>query len=185
MAKRSKQPSLSKGKKNQFARLGLRIVAAAHGYFAAHGLDPKYIEAADLVVEGLTKLVEAPTTKRKRPMDPVLREAVYSAQDAFNCSWFEALKYAKEKLPDLRASKAARDAEKARKMAIFEAWTHPAGTPVFMRLGDGTERETKTRSKAWLPGGSEGDGRALVQVEGIVGGYSLDRIRLRTEGAAA
>jgi hypothetical protein len=51
---------------------------------------------------------------------------------------------------------------------------NPPGTPVVVTKDDGTRLETKTRSIAWIVGGKF----PVVMVEGISGGYSLDRVRL-------
>jgi len=55
------------------------------------------------------------------------------------------------------------------------AWNdHRAvGTDVIVRLDDGTDRQTKTTSEAWVMGGHS----AMIKVEGISGGYDLDRVR--------
>lgn len=52
-----------------------------------------------------------------------------------------------------------------------DAWPHPEGTPVIVRKDDGTVIETKTRSAPWMLCGT-----AVVLLEGISGGYSLDRV---------
>lgn len=49
---------------------------------------------------------------------------------------------------------------------------HPPGTQVNVRMDNGSTRETKTRSEAWLLGGHT----AVILMEGISGGYSLDRV---------
>ena len=56
-----------------------------------------------------------------------------------------------------------------------EVWNrdHPVGTKVIVTRDDGTEFESKTRSKAW----ALGDHTAVVKVKGITGGYRLDRVR--------
>jgi len=46
------------------------------------------------------------------------------------------------------------------------------GDDVDVTLDDGSKRRTKTRSEAWVAAG----GVALVQVEGIAGGYRLSRV---------
>lgn len=57
------------------------------------------------------------------------------------------------------------------------AWNekHAPGTPVRVRLDDGTVKETKTTSAAWMLGGHT----AVVIVEGISGGYDLTRVSPR------
>lgn len=75
-----------------------------------------------------------------------------------------------------RAGKAAQDWNEA----------HPIGTPVSVRKDDGTVLETHTRSVAWTLGEScHGPGHtAVVSVNGISGGYSLERVTPRKEQAA-
>ena len=46
------------------------------------------------------------------------------------------------------------------------------GDDVDVTLDDGSKRRTKTRSEAWVAAG----GMALVQVEGIGGGFRLSRV---------
>ena len=48
----------------------------------------------------------------------------------------------------------------------------PEGTPVVVRKDNGTILKTVTRSKPWLLGGHTW----VVMVDGIAGGYSLNRI---------
>lgn len=57
--------------------------------------------------------------------------------------------------------------------AVFD-WNQqfPEGTPVKVRKDDGSILETKTRSAAWLMGGHS----AMVMVDGISGGYMLERV---------
>lgn len=60
---------------------------------------------------------------------------------------------------------------------LCEQWsTVPVGTPVVVRRDDGSLFETATRSEPWLLG----HGAAVISVEGITGGYMLDRVKLRT-----
>lgn len=47
------------------------------------------------------------------------------------------------------------------------------GTVVEVTLDDGSIKETKTASEAWVIGGHT----AVIKLEGIVGGYSLSRVR--------
>lgn len=63
-------------------------------------------------------------------------------------------------------------AKKAQAQA--DAWNarYPVGTPVIVRKDSGPELHTKTRSIAW-----EASCSAIVKVDGIAGGYDLDRIR--------
>lgn len=49
----------------------------------------------------------------------------------------------------------------------------PTGTKVEVRLDDGSIRNTTTRSEAWLMGGHT----AVIMLEGISGGYMLERVR--------
>lgn len=49
------------------------------------------------------------------------------------------------------------------------------GTAVMVRLDDGSDFATITRSEPW----KLGHGEWVVKVEGISGGYLLSRIRLR------
>ena len=63
----------------------------------------------------------------------------------------------------------------AKNNALVEEWNklNPSiGTKVFVKRDDGTTLETTTRSAAWLMGGHS----AMIMVEGIAGGYSLDRV---------
>lgn len=57
------------------------------------------------------------------------------------------------------------------------AWNkqHEPGTLVTVRLDDGTIKQTRTTSQAWMLGGHT----VVVIVEGISGGYALDRVRAR------
>lgn len=66
-------------------------------------------------------------------------------------------------------------AKKAQAQA--DAWNakHPVGTPVTVVRDSGPPLETKTRSIAW-----EASCTAIVKVDGIAGGYDLDRIEVRT-----
>ena len=49
---------------------------------------------------------------------------------------------------------------------------HKIGCGVIVKLDDGKLKFTKTRSEAW----TLGHGAPVVKVEGIVGGYDLNRI---------
>lgn len=58
---------------------------------------------------------------------------------------------------------------------------HPEGTAVTVTLdGDQGTMESVTRSEAWMMGGHS----AVILLEGIAGGYALDRVRVREGGAA-
>jgi hypothetical protein len=50
----------------------------------------------------------------------------------------------------------------------------PLGTPVYLRLDDGTEIATVTRSGVW----ETGSGTFLIQVEGRSGGWDCSRVRV-------
>ena len=63
----------------------------------------------------------------------------------------------------------------------------PVGSPCMLRLDDGTEVQTRTRSEAWLICVNPARGRlpyqfqtgiGVVQVEGKSGGWDLDRVRM-------
>lgn len=49
----------------------------------------------------------------------------------------------------------------------------PEGSEVFVTRDDDSVQQTKTRSEAWLLG----CGIPVVKVEGITGGYRLERVR--------
>lgn len=65
-------------------------------------------------------------------------------------------------------------AKKAQAQA--DAWNakYPEGTLVTVTKDDGAVLETKTRSIAW-----EASCTAIVKVDGIAGGYDLDRIKAK------
>lgn len=50
----------------------------------------------------------------------------------------------------------------------------PPGTPVLVRLDDGTDWETVTRSEPW----ELGHGGFVVLLKGRSGGFALERVRL-------
>lgn len=56
---------------------------------------------------------------------------------------------------------------------------HPIGTPVTLRKSDDSILETKTRSEAWILG----HGQIVVSVEGLTGGWEIERVRRRTPDA--
>lgn len=59
-----------------------------------------------------------------------------------------------------------------RQKELLGQWlTEPIGTPVEVRRDDGSVLATRTRSEPWIIGGT-----AVIMVEGIAGGYSLDRV---------
>jgi hypothetical protein len=49
---------------------------------------------------------------------------------------------------------------------------HPEGTPVRVKLDDGSEVTTTNLTEAWLLGGHT----AVIKVCGISGAYKLDRV---------
>lgn len=53
----------------------------------------------------------------------------------------------------------------------------PVGIPVWVALDDGRILDTRTRSEAWVLGGHS----VVVMVEGIAGGYSLDRVTPKSQ----
>jgi hypothetical protein len=58
--------------------------------------------------------------------------------------------------------------------ALVEEWKDvPEGTPVIVTKDDKSEFHTKTRSIPWLMGGHT----AMIMVDGISGGYALERVR--------
>lgn len=69
---------------------------------------------------------------------------------------------------------AHREAFATAQTKLVEFWNdnHPPGTEVDVTKDNGDVVRTKTRSEAWLLGGPI----AVVMVEGISGGYQLDRI---------
>ena len=60
--------------------------------------------------------------------------------------------------------------------ALVDNWnsSNPSGTPVEMRKDTGELVKTVTRSEAWLLGGHT----AVVMVDGVSGGYLLNRMRV-------
>jgi NTP pyrophosphatase (non-canonical NTP hydrolase) len=56
---------------------------------------------------------------------------------------------------------------------------YPIGTPVTLRLDDGSTVDTTTRSEAWVLSSD----RAVVKVEGRTGGYALERVQPRVGGS--
>lgn len=69
---------------------------------------------------------------------------------------------------------AHRESNAAAQEKLVELWNqnYPPGTEVDVRRDNGETLRTKTRSAAWLLGGPI----AVVEVEGIAGGYLLDRV---------
>lgn len=57
----------------------------------------------------------------------------------------------------------------------------PIGSDVSVRRDNGEILETKTRSVAWVMGGHS----AVVMVDGIAGGYAVDRITRREPAKVA
>lgn len=91
---------------------------------------------------------------------------------------FETRAYLAERRRAKRGNSAAQLAERRRATADKEAadWNaaHPVGTPVTLRKDLGDLVETRTRSVAWRIGD-----HASVMVEGISGGYLLERVTPR------
>lgn len=67
--------------------------------------------------------------------------------------------------------------------ALVEAFNRewPPGTPCTLVKDFGEAIETRTRSKAW----TLGHGAAVVLVDGISGGYALERVIPHAQGRAA
>lgn len=61
--------------------------------------------------------------------------------------------------------------EKAQQ-ALCDAWKYPEGTSVTVRKDGGEVVATKTRSMPWMVGAT-----AVILVDGISGGYALERVR--------
>lgn len=57
---------------------------------------------------------------------------------------------------------------------LINAWAHPIGTPVAVRLDSGSVTMTVTRSMPWMLGNY-----AVILVGEITGCYRLDRLNLR------
>lgn len=53
----------------------------------------------------------------------------------------------------------------------------PVGTEVDVRRDSGDVKRTRTRSAAWIAGGHS----VLVSLEGISGGYDVDRVSAVTD----
>ena len=67
-----------------------------------------------------------------------------------------------------------------KQLRLIEEWKDvPEGTPVVVTKDLGEQFHTKTRSIPWMLGAScRGPGHtAVIMVEGITGGYLLERIR--------
>lgn len=62
----------------------------------------------------------------------------------------------------------------SQKLAVME-WNqrHPIGIEVIVMRDHGEEFRSRTRSAAWVVGGHT----AVVSVDGIAGGYLLNRVR--------
>lgn len=60
-------------------------------------------------------------------------------------------------------------------LASVERWnaTHPVGTPVVLRLDNGKDFATKTRSRAEILSGHT----PVIWLEGVRGCYILERVR--------
>ncbi len=75
--------------------------------------------------------------------------------------------------------------EVKKQLELIEYWKDvPEGTQVIVTKDDGEKFHTKTRSSPWMLGvSSRGPGHtAVIMVEGITGGYLLERIRLVPPG---
>ena len=61
---------------------------------------------------------------------------------------------------------------------VVNEWNerNPIGTEVAVALDDGSIKQTKTRSEAWLASGTP-----VVMVEGIQGGYLLSRVTAKNQ----
>lgn len=57
--------------------------------------------------------------------------------------------------------------------ALAQNWPWPIGTEVTVKRDNGDETITRTRSMPWMVGGI-----AVIALEGISGGYRLDRLRV-------
>jgi hypothetical protein len=74
----------------------------------------------------------------------------------------------------------------AKQLKLVETWKDvPEGTPVIVTKDLGEEFHTKTRSGPWMLGANSRDPSdrtydpghtAVIMVEGISGGYSLERV---------
>lgn len=64
-----------------------------------------------------------------------------------------------------------RSQQPAAQKRLVAAWTHPVGVDVDVRKDDGTIVRTKTRSEPWMLCGT-----AVVLLDGISGGYALERV---------
>ena len=122
-----------------------------------------------------------PTEKRRRrPLDPVIHNAIATWMDIDgDLTWFEAMLRAKAEAPKPHEYASIQQAERRRQKAMLAAWTHPAGTPVWVRRNGGAEEACFTRSAAWMV-----SDHASVLLTGISGSYGLEFVRLR-EGAAS
>ena len=72
----------------------------------------------------------------------------------------------------------------ATQLKLVEDWKDvPEGTPVVVIKDDGEAFPTKTRSIPWMLGASSrGPGHtAVIKVDGITGGYLLERVHKRAE----
>jgi hypothetical protein len=74
----------------------------------------------------------------------------------------------------------AMKAQVAKQLRFVQEWKNvPEGTPVIVTKDDGEQFRTKTRSIPWMLGeSSRGPGHtAVIKVDGISGGYLLERVR--------
>ena len=58
----------------------------------------------------------------------------------------------------------------------IQTWNElfPLKSPCLLRLDDGSEIETRVRSEAW----ALGDGTVVVKMEGMAGGWRIDRVKM-------
>jgi hypothetical protein len=108
-------------------------------------------------------------------------EAVRRIEDAYNCTFLDAVKqaeaYQRQHPGELGSADRAKRAEREHGARAVEIWNAacPPGTRVAVRIvRGGPEYETTTRSAAW----QLGHGEAVVSIEGRSGGWSLDFIRV-------
>lgn len=147
--------------------------------------------AVDDYIDGLPSrghgLIEMTACKSKTPMEHV-RDA---AGLGLACAWAlwldgvapkhttEAQRKLDELIDKLHDKKKVKgDKARARNkqiVAMVAAWADvPVGTPVIVTLDSGAKIPTVTRSAPWRLG--KDDGEAVIKVDGISGGFLLDRV---------
>lgn len=115
--------------------------------------------------------------RRRRPLDPIIHNAIAAWMDIDgDLTWFAAMLRAKAEAPKLHERASIQQAERRRQEAMLAAWTHPAGTLVWVRRNGGAEEACFTRSAAWMV-----SDYASVLLTGISGSYGLEFVRLREE----